>query len=324
MKKMLSLAMALCMVILLCACGSEKASAGSSDLTVSVMVLNGTTGFGMAKLMADAQAGTAKQPYSFSVETDASNITAALVNGSCDIAALPTNAAAALYNKSEGSVRCIALNTRGVLYLVENSEREDIQSLADLEGRTVYAPAQNPGFIFSAICQKAGINVTVDNRYAQPADLRTALAAGEVSLAVLPEPMVTIAESANEALVTALDLTQAWDSLYPAGTLVQGCAVVRRAFAEAHPEALSAFLEEYGASVDYVTAHPDEAAEMIVSAGIFPQAGVAQAAIPNCNLCFLTGEEMKNALSGFLTAMYEVAPASVGGAIPGDNFYYLG
>ena len=287
------------------------------------MVLNGTTGFGMAKLMHDTEQEDAVLNYSFSVESDASNVTAALINGSADIAALPTNAAAAVYNKSEGKIQLLALNTKGVLYLVVNTEKASVSSIEDLEGKTVYAPAQNPSFIFSYICQENGINVTVDNTYAQPADLRTAVAAGDVDIAVLPEPMVTIALAANDKLTAALDLTAEWNEIAPAGSLVQGCVVVRREFAEQHPNEVEVFLDEYAGSIAFLGSDPDTASQLIESTGIFTKAAVAKKALPNCNVCFIKGEEMKEAMVSFLEIMYSVAPNSIGGAVPGDDFYYI-
>ena len=301
--------------------------ASQTDLSaepINIMVLNGTTGFGMAKLINDVSSGNAVLNYNISVETDASNITAALINGTVDIAALPTNAASVVYNKTEGAVQVLALNTAGVLYLVANSESESISSLSDLEGKTVYAPAQNPSFIFSAICQKAGVNVTVDTSYAQPADLRTAVAAGEVALAVLPEPMVTMACAANDKLAVSLDLTAEWAAAFGSDSLIQGCVVVRREFAETHAAELAVFLQEYEASIDYLSAEPASAAEMIVAAEIFANAGVAQKAIPNCNIIFVAGADMAAQLDPFLETMFEVAPASIGGAVPADDFYYVG
>ena len=290
---------------------------------VNVMVLNGTTGFGMANLMDAAAREEAKQAYSFSVETDASNIVAGLVNGSVDIAALPTNAAAAVYNKTKGGVQVLALNTRGVLYLVTDGS-VSVESMADLAGQTVYAPAQNPSFIFQHICQANGLtDVTIDNTYAQPADLNTAVASGEVSIAVLPEPMVTVARSKNPDLVVALDLTAEWDKVSPAGSLVQGCVVVRTAFAQENPAAVSVFLEEYGASMEALTADVEGTAAKIEANGIFAKAAVAAKAIPNCNVCFITGKDMQAALAEFLNIMHTVAPASVGGAVPGDDFYCI-
>ena len=344
MKKLISLILAVVMLLSLTACGQtaeapateapvvteaapETTAAPETEAApaapVNVMVLNGTTGFGMASLMDAVAKGEAAQSYNFSVETDASNIVAALANGSVDIAALPTNAASAVYNKTQGKVQVLALNTLGVLYLVTDGS-VTVESVADLAGQTVYAPAQNPTFIFQHIVEANGLtDVTIDNTYAQPADLNTAVASGEVSIAVLPEPMVTVARSKNPNLVVALDLTAEWDKIAPAGSLVQGCVVVRKAFAEENRAAVETFLTEYGASIEALTTDVEGTAAKIEATGIFAKAAVAAKAIPNCNVCFVTGEEMKAALSEFLTIMHGVAPASVGGAIPADDFYCI-
>lgn len=341
LRNVFAIVLALVMVLSMTACAQEAAPAETTAAAetaapveataaetapaapVNVMVLNGTTGFGMANLMDAAAKGEAAQAYNFTVETDASNIVAGLVNGSVDIAALPTNAAATVYNKTQGGVQVLALNTLGVLYLVTDGS-ETIESMADLAGKTVYAPAQNPSFIFQHICQANGLtDVTIDNTYAQPADLNTAVAAGEVSIAVLPEPMVTVAKSKNPGLVVALDLTEEWDKVSPAGSLVQGCVVVRKDFVLENAAAVNAFLTEYGASIDALTADIEGTAAKIEANGIFTKAAVAAKAIPNCNVCFITGADMQAALSEFLNIMHAVAPASVGGAIPGEDFYCI-
>lgn len=305
------------------AAGTEAAPAVEFDEPVNVMVLNGTTGFGMAKLIADANAGEAALDYNVTIETDASNITAALISGDADIAALPTNAAATVYNKTGGGVRMAAINTLGVLYLVQNTGNLAIESWDDLDGMTVYVPAQNPTILFKALVNAAGADVTIDNTYAQPADLRTALAAGEIDLAVLPEPMVTIALSANESLGIAMDLTAEWDAVYPAGSLVQGCVVVRTAFAEEHPDAVNAFLAEYEDSIALLTEDPDTAAQLIEETGVFAQGAVAKKAIPNCNVCFLAGSEMQAAMDEFAGILFGISPDAVGGAVPAADFYYI-
>lgn len=293
------------------------------ELPVRVYTLNGTTGFGMAGLIADANEGKAALNYSFSVESDPSVVSAALVSGDCDVAALPTNAAAALYNKTGGQVQVLALNTRGVLYvLTDGSVQAD--SLEDLAGQTVYAPAQNPSFILEALCRAKGAELTIDNSYAQPAELNAAVAAGKVSIAVLPEPMVTVVCAQNPALQVAIDLSAEWDEVMEPGSLVQGCVVVRREFAEAHGAEIACFLEEYGRSVELLSEDAQAAAQKIEEAGIFANAAVAAKAIPRCNICFVTGEEMQRQLSVFLRSMFETAPQSVGGSIPGDDFYYIG
>ena len=319
---LLALLLALSLCLSLCACAAAEDAAFDAALPVRVMTLNGSTGFGMAQLMNASEAGEASLNYSFSVETDASNVTAALVNGDCDIAALPTNAASALYNKTQGKVRVLALNTRGVLYLLSDGTTP-VESFADLDGQTVYVPAQNPSFIFAYLCKANGVEVNIDNTYAQPAELNAALASGEVHLAVLPEPMVTIARAKNSELQVALDLTAEWDKVAEPGSLVQGCVAVRSDFADAHPAELAAFLADYEASVALLSADPADAARKIEAAGIFAQAAVAEKAIPNCNICFVTGEQMKTELSAFLQIMFEAAPQSIGGALPADDFYCI-
>ncbi len=294
---------------------------------INIMVLNGTTGFGMAKLISDSKNSSATLPYNVSVETDASNITASLISGACDIAALPTNAAANVAQKTQGGVKVIAVNTLGVLYVMNNTEKQTIASFEDLRGKTVYCPAQNPTFLFKAICEanglKVGTDIIIDNTYAQPADLRTALASGMVDLAVLPEPMVTIAKNANASLSATIDLTKEWEKHYPANSLMQGCVVVRTQFLEQYPDAVQTFLNEYKASIDFVNQNHEEAADMIVEAGIFAQAPVAKAAIPNSNICYIDGADMKAGLERFYGVLLAVAPASIGGKMPAEDFYYV-
>ena len=316
-KRIAVLTLALALVLCLFA-GTASADAA---VNTRVYTLNGTTGFGMAGMIADNENKVCPE-YTFTVETDPSVVTAALVSGDCDIAALPTNAAAALYNKTEGAVQVLALNTRGVLYLVTDG-KEKIESIADLNGKTVYAPAQNPSFIFAALCSKYGIELDIDTGYAQPAELNTAVAAGQVGLAVLPEPMVTVAKSQNPELTVALDLTEEWDKVFEPGSLVQGCVVVRREFAEAHPDAVKAFLTDYEASVKLLTENTETAAKNIEAAGIFAKAAVAAKAIPNCNVCFVTGEDMQRELGAFLEIMSRKAPQSIGGKLPGEDFYCI-
>ena len=118
----------------------------------------------------------------------------------------------------------------------------------------------------------------------------------------------------------ALDLTEEWDKVSDS-VLIQGCIIVSRAFAEQYPHAVETFLEEYRASVDFANENPAEASVMIEAAGIVPKAAVAQKALPNCNICLLTGEEMKTAVKQMLEVLYSADPKSVGGALPDEEFY---
>ncbi len=313
--------------------GGEPAQTPRTPVDVKIYTLNGTTGFGMAKLMEEVANGEiTSDRYSIEVKTDATNdVLPALRIGSVDIAALPTNAASTVYNKTNGGVKILAVNTLGCLYLV-TTDGSAVSSLADLDGKTVCVPAQNPTFLFTHLLQANGLSgkVTVDSTsYAAPADLRDAVAAGTVAVAVLPEPMVTMAKAAaakaGKTVNVALDLTAEWDKIpNEAGTLVQGCVVVRTAFLEAHPESVADFLTRYQASVGYVNTNTEEAAALIAKHGIFANEAVAKTAIPKCNIAYLGGAEMKTAMQTYLNILLGVNPNSIGGKLPADDFYYLG
>ena len=323
-KRIIALVLAAIMLLSVAAC----APAIDTEKEISVMVLNGTTGFGMAKLMDDAANGTAALNYKFSVETDATAINGALINGTVNIAALPTNAAAAVYNKSQGKVQVVALNTLGVLYLVEKGDT--VKSFDDLKGKTIYVPgkASNPEYVTAYLCDKFGLevgkDVTLDFTYNAPAELRTAVAAGKVDLAVLPEPMVTIAKAANPDLRVALDFTEQWDKVSTPGSLVQGCIVTTKEFAESNAAELDKFLEEYEASVKFATDDAAAAGELIAKHGIFEKAPIAAKALPNCNITFVKGEQMKTALENFYGVLYNANSKAVGGKLPAEDHYYIG
>ena len=311
------------------AAGTETGTGTPTAPTdVRVYTMNGTTGFGMVKLMEDAANGAfANEKYTFEVKTDfAEDVLPALVNGDADIAAIPTNGASLAYNKTGGKVKVLAVNTLGCLYVIG---KDKISSLSDLEGKTVYAPSQNPTFIFKYLCAQNGVNVTVDNQYTAPADLATVVAAGEVDYAVLPEPMITIAKNkakaAGRTLEVSIDLTAEWDKLPGMkDTLVQGCVVVRTAFLDANPTAVANFLAAYAESIAYLNANVADAAKLIVKHGVFAQAAVAKLAIPNCNVAYVDGAAMKTAMNAYLTVLYGIQPTAIGGKVPDDAFYYLG
>lgn len=320
--RIFTLLLALLMLTTLMVSCKEKAPE-----TVNVYTLNGTTGFGIAKMMSDHKENG---KYTITVKTDASEVTAALINGDVDIAALPTNAAANVYNKTNGGVKILAVNTLGCLYLL-TKEGTTVTSFADLAGKTVYVPAQNPTFIFTDLCKKNGLtpgtDITIDSTsYAQPANLRDALAAGEVDIAVLPEPMVTIAVSTatknNIKITNALDLTVEWDKVNAKGSLAQGCIVVRTEFLEQYPETVKAFLAEYKSSIEYLSTNTADAAAMIEANGIFTKAAIAEKAIPKCNVCYLDGAAMKSAMETYLGVLYAINPNAVGGKLPAPDFYY--
>lgn len=323
--KLFSLVLALCLllpaVLLSCA---PKADA---ELEIKVYALNGTTALGMAKMIDDAKNDADTMNYNISLHTAADAITGAIVSGECDIAALPTNVAAKLYKASEGKLQLLALNTLGVLYLLDNTDT--VKELDDLKGKTVYLPGagSNPEFITAALLNAAGLevgkDVTLDTTsYPSPDALQAAITTGAVSLAVLPEPKVSVVTTAAKNVKVALDLTAEWEEIHGENTLVQGCLVVNTAFAEAHPAEVKQFLADYEASVNFVKEGSDDAIETIVNAGILPKAAIAKKALPKCNLCYIAGEDMKPLMDLFCEKLYELNPASVG-ALPDDGFYYV-
>lgn len=349
MKKLLSLLFALSMLFTLVACTTDRTdgesattasdSTQSAPVSINVYTLNGTTGFGMAKLMEDSSNGQfSSEKYNFTVESDASKVLAALTSGTADIAALPTNAASTVFNRTKGGVKVIAINTLGCLFLL-NTGSATVTSIADLGGKTIYAPAQNPTFILTYLCCENGLTVVdhpnpatnevyIDSTsYALPANLRDAVASGSVELAVLPEPMVTIAinkaKTADKTVKIALNLTTEWDKLPgKANTLVQGCVVVRKAFLEANPKAVENFLAAYKTSIEYLNTNVEDAAALVAKHGVFENANVAKLAIPNCNVRYIDGAEMKTAISTYLQILSQINMQSIGGALPTEDFYY--
>ena len=324
MKKFLCLALSLLMLIPMVA---SCAPSVDSDLEIKVTVLSGTTGMGMAKLISDKKNGDAALNYSFSVVSDPTLVAPAIVSGATDIAAVPTNLASTLYKSTKGGVYVLALNTLGVLYLVENGNT--INSIADLKGKTVYVPGAgtNPEYILKYIIEanglKVGEDVIFDYTHSSPDALGNAAANGLAGIALLPEPKVTAVKSQNKDIRVALDLTEEWEKKAGEGTLVQGCIVVRKAFADEHPNEIAKFLEEYEASVNFVNESSSEAANLIAEAGIIPKAPLALKAIPNCNIKYVDGAEMKTSLSKFFEILYGVEPKSIGGALPDDGLYYV-
>ncbi len=320
MKKLLSLLLVF-LLSLTVFVGCEKTE---SPDEIRVFALKGPTGMGMAKMIYDAKADE-DSPYRFEIAGSPDSITAEIINETYDIAAVPTNLAAVLYQKTGGELLIGAVNTLGVLYVLENGNT--IQSISDLEGKTIYATGQasTPEYVLNYIL--AANDVTAEVIYlAEHAELATQMTAGSVSIGMLPVPNTTAVLNGNKDVRIALNLTEEWEKAAEkngdSGALYQGCIVIRRAFAEAYPQTVEAFLEAYKASVDYVNGTPNEAANIIAEIGIIPAAPVALKAIPNANIVCITGEEMKTGLSGFFTVLHKFNPASVGGKLPDEKIYY--
>ena len=331
-KSILSILLAIIFLFNITACSKEPShtetltnpTSNAETTAISVAVLKGPTGIGAVKLMDSTDSSN---EYTFEVSSAPDEVMAKLINGSVDIAALPTNVAAAVYNKSEQEISIAAINTLGVLHILERGDT--IQSVSDLEGKTIYATGQGstPEYVLNYILQKNNIqNVTVEYM-AEHAELATALLSGDVNIALLPEPNVTAVLLKDSTIHQALDLTEEWNttqltnSLMPS-QLAMGCIVARKDFIQNNTDAFENFLKEYEESVNYVNNNINEAAELVQKYGIMDSAAAAEKAIPNCNIVFIANDEMKNALQGFYQILFEANPKSIGGALPNEDFYY--
>ena len=292
---------------------------------IKAYALKGPTGMGMAKLMADNDAKESENTYEFTIASSPDEVTAEIIKGNYDIAALPTNLAAVLYNKTEGNIRVAAVNTLGVLYILENGDT--IQSLSDLNGKELYATGQasTPEYILNYVLEANNIDCEV-TYLAEHAELATQMVSGDVSIGMLPVPNATTVLVQSDARI-AIDLTEEWakaaESRNESGALYQGCIIINPDFIAEYPEAVETFLTEYAESVAYVNENVDEASVIIESYGIIPKAAIAKAAIPDANMVCITGEEMKSGLSGFYDVLFGFNPTSVGGSVPGDDIYYI-
>ncbi len=308
---------------------TETEAPAAEGVEMNIMALKGPTAMGMVQFMNEVDTGAiTDNQYHFSIVASTDEVTPALAQGEVDIAAVPANLASVLYNNMDGAVQVLAINTLGVLYIVEQGD--SVSSVEDLRGKTIYASGKGatPEYALNYILSANGIDpetdVTIEWK-SEHTECLTSLLADEDAIAMLPQPFVTTAQTQSENIRVALDLTEEWDALQAdseaPSALLTGVVVVRTEFAQAHPEAVSAFLDHYKASVDFVNANTQEAAALVGQYDIVT-AEVAEKALPACNITFIEGAEMKEKLSGYLAVLLEQNPQSVGGALPGDDFYY--
>ena len=317
MKKILAFVLVLCMALSLTA-------VSMAEPVARVAGMKGPTAMGMVKMMQD-DAGTT---YDFNVIVAIDEINAKLVKGELDIAAVPANVASVLYNKTQGKLQVLAINTLGVLYIVENGE--SIQSIEDLRGKTIYSAGKGatPEYALNYVLSQNGIDpekdVTIEFKSEQ-AECLSALLANEGSVAMMPQPFVTTAQTKAEGIRVALDMTEEWAKLQEGAenpsAMLTGVVVARKEFVEKNPEVVNAFLDSYKASVDFTNENVAEAAAIIASYDIIPE-GVAKKAVPHCSIVCIEGAEMQTKLNGYLNVLFEQNPAAVGGAVPADDFYY--
>lgn len=300
---------------------AEESEAATADV-VNVVALKGPTAMGMIELMDN-------EAYNVELLAAPDEVAPLIIQGKADIAAVPANLASVIYNKTEGGVQVLNINTLGVIYIIEKGE--GVNSVEDLRGKTIFASGQGatPEYALRFILSENGIDPDNDVNIewkSEHAECLSALLESEEGVAMLPQPFVTTAMTKAEGLRVALDLTEEWNRTQEGAEnpskFLTGVTIVRKEFAEEHPEQVEAFLAAYSESVAFVNENVAEAALLIEAADIVP-AAIAEKAIPACNIVFITGSEMKDALAGYLSVLAEQNPQSIGGAVPADDFYYI-
>lgn len=348
MKKILSLLLAFSLALSLAACGGSASSAASSaavsevassaaaseeeeaaaPLSVTeplrIAGLKGPTTMGLVNLLSMEQAGTAAMDYDLQLYGAADEIVPLLIKGELDMAAIPANLAATLYQKTSGGIQAVAVNTLGVLYVVEQGDT--VHSMADLKGRTILSTGKGttPEYVLRYLLTANGLDPDKDvdiQYYSEATEVTAQMATTQDAIAVLPQPYVTAAGLKDDTLRVALDLTAEWDKVADT-QLITGVTVVRKAYAEEHPDVVAAFLADYAQSVNAANTDLDGTAALCEEQGVVAKAAIAKKALPNCNIVCLTGEELKADVSGYLQVLYDADPAAVGGVLPGEDFYW--
>ena len=339
MKKFVSLLLAFSLARCLAACGGSASSAVSGSAASSeaasseaasseaaqelsttdalrIAGLKGPTTMGLVNLLSMEADGTAAMDYDLQLYGAADEIVPLLMKGELDMAAIPANLAATLYQKTNGGIQAVAVNTLGVLYVVEQGDT--VQSMADLKGRTILSTGKGttPEYVLRYLDK----DVTIEY-YSEATEVTAQMATTEDAIAVLPQPYVTAAGLQDETLRVALNLTEEWNKVADT-QLITGVTVVRKEYAEEHPDVVAAFLTDYAKSVEAANTDLDGTAALCEEQGVVAKAAIAKKALPNCNIVCLTGDELKADAAAYLQVLFDADPAAVGGALPGDDFYW--
>lgn len=314
---------------------SDDTSKSTEGSQINIAALKGPTAMGMVKLMDNSENGKSSNSYNFSIAATADEIVAKIAKGDLDIAAVPANLSSVLYNNTDGKISVAAINTLGVLYIVQtinNDSVKQIESIQDLKGSSIMTTGKGttPEYVLNYILTSNGIDIQKDvnidfKSEATEIVSNMALSSTASSIAVLPEPFVTTAQSKNPNLNVVLDLTQEWDKLQTdennKSSMITGVVIANNEFIKNNAEAFDKFLDEYKISTDYINSNIEDGALLVEKYGIVP-AEIAQKAIPKCNITFIDGEDMHKKLAGYLKILFEQNPKSVGGALPDEAFYY--
>lgn len=319
-------------LLMLTACGGHSSSTSDSESTgksagieINIASLKGPTSIGLVKLYDDSDNENSINTYNYSIYGTADEISAGLVKGEIDIAAIPCNLASVLYGKTQGEIQIAGINTLGVLYIVQKGE--NISSVSDLRGKTIYTTGQGttPEYTLRYLLSENGIDPDNDVTIkfcSEASEVVSSISALSSAVAMLPQPYVTVAQTKVDGLKVAFDVTKEWEKADKDSTVVTGVLIARKAFIEEHPEQFKAFLDEYKTSAEYANSNVEDTAELVEKFDIF-KAAIAKKAIPECNVTFITGDDMKTKVSSYLKVLFDANPKAVGGKLPDDGIYYV-
>jgi len=342
MKKFLAVLLVLCMAIMAVSCTTQDTATKTPEATptgtvaptaeptpvpaeLDVFAMKGPTGIGMAPIFSDAAAGKTFDKYNFTIATNAQEKLSDLIAGNYDIASIPTNLAATLAKRAPGVYKIAAVNTLGVLYVVDGTGT--VAKVEDLKGKTVYATGQGqvPQFALEFVLEKNGLKVGEDvviEYLADAADVGALISSKAAGVAMLPQPYVTTVLASNSDYKVALDITKEWDKVADEGShLMTSCIVVNTKTYESNKAAVERFMELFRKSVKFVNENPKDASLTVVEAGIVAKAPLAEKAIPQCNIVCVEGDEMKTSLKAFYQAIFAVNPQLIGGQVPADEIF---
>ena len=321
MKKSLAISFTLVVLITTALLLYSFSLTGFANEPVRVASLKGPTSMGLVQMMNDE---TIQDNYTFTVSGTPDEIVPLLAKGDLDIALVPCNLASVLYNRTNASVSVAAINNLGVLYVVENGDT--VREINDLKGKTVFSTGKGttPEYAFNTVLLQNSIDpaadLTIDFK-SEATEVASALTEGQITLAMLPQPFATAVQAQIPGLRVALSLSDEWEKVLPESALVTGVVLMRNEFIQSRPDAVNAFLENYRVSTQFINDNPAEASVWIEELGI-SKAPIAEKAIPYCNIVCIEGVEMQSAIEGYLNALYAQDPASVGGTLPNEDFYF--
>ena len=324
MKKLISILLVFVLLLSFAACGEKAEEVNVKDVKANVFGIAGPTGIGLANLMKTAEDGKGSLAYNIQLAASNDQIVAKITNKEADIAAVATNLASTLYNKTQGGVQVLAINTLGVLNVV--TKGVEVPTIAALKGKTVYSTGQgaNPEYILKNVLENNGLKMGEDVKVefvSQPQELVAKVVANKEAVVIAPQPVATAITVKDKTAKIVINLNDEWDKFNDT-KLVMGCIIARKEYVEQNPEAVEAFLADYKASIAAVSEDIDGTAALCEKYGIITPAPVAKKAIPYCNIVFEDGKDLKTDLSAYLDFLFKANPKSIGGKLPADDFYY--